>query len=321
MKRVIYLVLLCMVALPFMFRAESQAGEHTKRRLPRTAAELGKMLFSEPLLSLDRSISCASCHKPEFAFADTMAFSLGVNGQRSTRNTPSAMNLAGHFPFFYDGRAATLEEQALGPIANPVEMALPVDSAVERLNRDAFYRKAFQKIFHSPATAQNLGTALAAFERTLNTNAPWDKYMNGGDSLAVSEAVLRGREIFNNKAKCFDCHKGVDFTTDEFRNIGLYNGKNLNDRGRFDITGDSADLGKFKTPGLRNVSVTGPYMHNGMFATLREVIDYYNDPQQFVPDAVNTDSLIQPLFLNERQKTDLEAFLRSLTHEQFVHRR
>jgi cytochrome c peroxidase len=315
-KKLVYLLFPMLLLWPVLFAGDSMA-EKGGRRLPRTAAELGKLLFSEPLLSLDKSISCASCHRPEFAFADTVAFSVGVNGQRGTRNAPSAMNLAGHYPFFYDGRAATLEAQALGPIANPVEMALPVDSAVARLNRDDFYRAAFRKIFHSPVTPENLGFALAEFERTLNTNAPWDKFMRG-DSMAVSEAVKRGRDIFNNKGKCFDCHKGVDFTQDEFRNIGLYNGKNLNDRGRFDISGDSADLGKFKTPGLRNVAVTGPYMHNGMFATLREVIDYYNEPQRIVPDALNTDTLIQPLHLSEKDKKDLEEFLRALTHEQFT---
>jgi cytochrome c peroxidase len=318
----VYLAMVAAAIFPLLFAGDADAVQSSRstRKLPRTAAELGEMLFAEPMLSLDSTITCSSCHKPEFAFADTSAFSIGVGGQRSTRNAPSAMNLAGHEPFFFDGRAASLEAQALGPIANPVEMALPVDSALARLNRDPFYSKAFHKVYRSKATAENLGDALAAFERTLNTNAPWDKFASG-DSSAVSASVLRGRTIFNVKGKCFECHKGIDFTTDEFKNIGLYNGNELSDRGRFDITKDSADLGKFKTPGLRNVSVTGPYMHNGMFSTLREVIDYYDDPQRFVKGAINTDTLITPLKLTETEKNDLEAFLHSLTNEQFANKR
>lgn len=319
MKKLVYLLFPLLLLWPVLFAGDSVAARG-KRPLPRTAAELGKLLFSELMLSYDYTIACDGCHKPELAFADTVPFNTGVGGKFASRNTPSVMNLAGHYPFFYDGRAATLEAQALGPIANPLEMALPIDSALARLNGDEFYRQAFHKLFRSPATAENLGFALAEFERTLNTTAPWDKYMRG-DSTAVSAAAVRGRDIFNNKGKCFDCHKGVDFTLDEFRNIGLYNGKNLNDRGRFDISRDSADQGKFKTPGLRNVAVTGPYMHNGMFATLREVIDYYNEPQRIVPDAINTDTLIRPLHLSEKEKNDLEAFLRALTNEQFTNTR
>ncbi|MGL5889681.1 MAG: cytochrome-c peroxidase [Bacteroidia bacterium] len=322
MKRIVYLAICSAVIIPLLFvnYADAEKTDSSTRKLPESAEELGKLLFSEPLLSLDRTITCASCHKPEFAFSDTVAFSKGVGGKLGLRNAPTIMNLDGHSPFFFDGRAATLEAQVLGPIAHPLEMALPVDSALARLNRDPFYSKAFRKIYRSKVTAKNLGDAIAAFERTLNTNAPWDKFVRG-DSSAVSASVLRGRTIFNVKAKCFECHSGVDFTTDEFRNIGLYNGNELNDRGRFDISRDSTDLGKFKTPGLRNISVTGPYMHNGMFGTLREVIDYYNEPQHFVKGAINTDTLIKPLNLSEMEKNDLEAFLRALTNEQFTNKR
>jgi len=226
------------------------------------------------------------------------------------------MNLDGHGPFFWDGRAASLEEQASGPIENPVEMALKIDSALARINRDAFYSKAFRKIYHSKATKKNLGDAIAAYERTLYTTSPFDQWMRG-DSTIVDASVMRGRIIFNKKGKCFDCHKGVDFTNDQFRNIGLYNGTTLADKGRFDATHDSADIGKFRVPGLRNVAVTAPYMHNGMFGSLREVIDYYNEPSQFVKNSIGTDSLIVPLHLSAQEKIDLENFLRSLTSTQF----
>jgi len=193
--------------------------------------ELGKKLFFDPILSLDQSISCASCHKPEFAFADNQALSLGVDDSLGVRNTPSVMNMLSRPYFFYDGRSATLEAQAIGPIENP-----------------------------------------------------------------------------------FDCHFGPDFTGDEFRNVGLYDGVTLVDQGRFDITNDSTDLGKFKVPGLRNVALTAPYMHNGMMETLEEVIDFYSNPYEFVATPINMDTtMLEPLNFTDQQKTDLVNFLHSLT--------
>ncbi len=313
MNRNSYIVLFFIAALTVLLVGfANEETPRSKKTLPKTKIQLGEKLFFERMLSKDNSISCASCHKPEYAFADTVKFSLGVGGSFALRNTPSAMNLAGHFPFFYDGRAETLETQALGPIENPLEMALPIDSALARLNRNPYYSKAFRKIYHQQATAKNLGDALAAYEKSLFTVSAFDKWAQG-DSAALSASAIRGRKVFMEKGDCFVCHKGVDFSNDEFKNIGLYNGKELNDVGRFAITKDSADLGKFKTPGLRNVAVTGPYMHNGMFSTLREVIDYYNQPSQFVNGSIATDTLIRPLNLSATEKDDLEAFLRSLT--------
>lgn len=290
-----------------------------KQRAPKTAEELGEKLFFDPILSEKKTISCASCHKPEFAFADNVPFSFGTDSQRTTRNTPSAMNLGGmHEPFFFDGRAATLEAQALGPIANPVEMNLPIDSAIARLNRHPQYKNYFRKIFGEPANAANLGKALAEFERTLSTaDTPFDRFMEG-DSAAMSKSAIRGREIFMVKGLCFDCHKGVDFSLDEFKNIGLYNDVELNDPGRSEFTKNPADIGKFKTPGLRNVAVTGPYMHNGMFKTLRDVILYYNNPEDYVSGSIGTDTLVKPLNLSPQEIDDLEAFLHALTDDQFV---
>jgi cytochrome c peroxidase len=279
---------------------------------------LGERLFSDPILSLDRSISCASCHIPEFAFADTVAFSIGIGGQRGTRNTPSSMNMLARDAFFWDGRAATLEEQALMPIENPVEMGLPIAEAIARLRSDAEYVRWFREAFGGPPDAEKLAAALAAFQRTLETaDTPWDRF--AFDIEDIDPAVVRGKAIFDQKGKCLECHFTPDFTADEFRNIGLYNGSDLADEGRFAISRDSADLGKFKVPGLRNVAITAPYMHNGMFATLREVIDYYDDPKAFVPDVINVDTLLrEPLGLTEQEKVDLEAFLHSLTDRRFV---
>jgi len=289
---------------------------------PADKAALGRLLFFDPLLSKDKKVSCASCHQPGFAFADTAAVSRGVGGKKGTRNTPTAMNVRLQKFFFLDGRAATLEEQALAPIENPVEMNLPVDEAVKRLQNSERYRRYFKTIFNSEPSRDNLSAAIAAFERTLETSdSPFDNWKFNDDSTAVSAAVRRGFVLFNGKGKCIRCHFGSDFTANEFRNIGLFNGRNWNDSGRFVVTRKAEDIGRFKTPGLRNVGVTAPYMHNGRFRTLKAVIDFYNDTRKLVPDAVNTDSLLQkPLGLTITEKRDLEAFLLSLTDKQFKQR-
>lgn len=285
----------------------------------KTRAQLGEKLFFDKLLSKDYSVSCASCHKPDFAFADTSAFSIGINGKLTNRNTPSVLNMKNRPYFFWDGRSASLEEQALVPIANPDEMGLPIDEAVARLNNSKEYKKLFQKIFGQRPNAKNLGAALAAFEKTLETvNSRFDDWSN--DEAELTEAEERGRQLFvGNKAKCFDCHRMEDFTNDEFRNIGLYNGADLNDAGRYTVTKNKNDLGKFKVPGLRNVAVTGPYMHDGRFKTLEQVLLYYNNPYMFVDDPVNMDSLLlKPLQLTNQENDDLLAFLKTLTDRRFV---
>ncbi len=284
-----------------------------------TKERLGEMLFFDPILSEDSSVSCASCHKPQFAFADTTPFSKGVHGKLGTRNTPSAMNMGSREAFFWDGRAATLEEQALGPIANPIEMNLPIAEAVKRLNRSRKYRHLFFSIYKTNPTSKTLASAIAAYERTLETgNTPNDRWLNDepGGLTAQQE---RGRDIFRVKAKCFECHFTPDFTADEFRSIGLFNGKSHNDSGRYMVTKNMADIGKMKVPGLRNIAVTAPYMHDGSFKTLRQVIDYYDNPHATMPDGINRDSVLsQPLHLTEQDKQDLEAFLHSLTDDRFT---
>ncbi len=284
-----------------------------KNELPNNEIELGKILFNDPILSLDKSISCASCHIPAFAFADTTPFSLGVGGKMGTRNTPSVTNMASRSVFFWDGRANTLAEQALMPIANPIEMNLPIDMAIARLNKNNYYIKAFDKIYHQTPNAENLGKAFAAFEESLETTStPFDKFMKG-DTNAISASAKRGQFIFNEKAACFDCHFSPDFTGDEFKNIGLFNGKNLNDSGRINITKKQSDLGSFKVPGLRNIAQTAPYMHNGMMKTLEEVVAFYNNPDAIVPNAINRDSTIKKLNLSTQEQEDLVNFLKTLS--------
>jgi cytochrome c peroxidase len=286
-----------------------------------TKAALGKKLFSEKILSKDSTISCASCHKPTFAFADTSAFSIGIGGKLTKRNTPSVLNMKNRPYFFWDGRAASLEEQALMPIQNPDEMGLPVEEAVMRLNESAEYKLLFQRIFKQKPDAKNLAAAFAAFEETLETvDSKFDDWSNNMGKLASSEE--RGRELFvGDKAKCFDCHRMEDFTTDEFKNIGLYDERKLNDAGLYNITKKESDKGRFKTPGLRNVAVTAPYMHNGMFRTLEEVLNYYNSPDWFVDNSINRDDALKtPLRLTAQEKKDIIAFLRTLTDKKYIKR-
>ena len=282
-------------------------------------ASLGKLLFNEKILSKDSSVSCSSCHNPNLGFADTLPFSVGVRGKLTKRNTPSVLNMKNRPYYFWDGRSSSLEEQSLMPIQNPDEMGLPIKEAVYRLNQSSFYKKQFQLVFNSDPNQMNLAAAIAAFESTLETSdRKFDDWANNKTRLSASEE--RGRQVFlSNKAKCFECHFQIDFTNDDFKNIGLFNGNNFNDSGRFLITRDKDDLGKFKTPGLRNIGITSPYMHNGIFKTLEEVVDYYNDVQKVVPDTKNLDpSLSKPIGLTNQQKKDLVAFLKTLTDKRYA---
>ena len=283
--------------------------------------QLGEKLFFDPVLSRDSSVSCATCHQPDHAFADLTPTSEGVFKRFGTRNAPSCMNMKDRNLYFWDGRAGTLEEQAMGPIENPVEMDLPLTIAVRRLMHSAYYYQSFVNVFGKKPSKELLAQAISSFERTLETsNTPFDRYLQKKDTNALSVSAKRGLDLFNGKAKCFDCHFGTDFTgNDQFRNIGLYNGKNLNDKGRYEITKKESDMGRFKVSGLRNIAMTAPYKHNGMHKTLRDVIDYYDEPDKFVNNSINRDTLLnKPLNLSDQEKKDLENFLLSLTDDRFV---
>jgi cytochrome c peroxidase len=286
----------------------------------KTKAQLGKLLFEEKILSLDSSVSCASCHIPTLAFADTAKFSKGINGKLTTRNTPSVLNMLNRSAFFWDGRAETLEQQALMPIENKNEMGLPIAEAVKRLNNNKTYFSLFKRVFKAAPNKENLAAALAAFERTLETvDSKFDDWTNNLRKY-WSASEERGRALFvGQKAKCFNCHMAEDFTNDDYKNIGTYNAQDLNDEGRFSISKNKADVGKFKTPGLRNIAVTAPYMHNGMFATLEEVLAYYNNPKAKIHNAINIDDdLNKPLELTAQEQQDIIAFLKTLTDKKYV---
>jgi cytochrome c peroxidase len=284
-----------------------------------TKASLGKKLFSEKILSKDSSVSCASCHKPKFAFADTLPLSIGINGNETRRNTPSVLNMKNRPYFYYDGRASTLAQQSLMPIVHEHEMGLPITEAIDRLNKNTVYKKAFIQVFRETPSAKNLGIAFEAYEQTLETvNSRYDDWAN--DKIKFTAAEERGRLLFiGSKAKCFDCHFGDDFTGDQFKNIGLFNGNFLTDSGRYNITKRETDVGKFKVPGLRNIAATAPYMHNGMFTTLEEVLRYYNNPKGFFPHQINLDSSFnKPLNLTSKEQSDIIIFLKTLTDKVYV---
>jgi cytochrome c peroxidase len=300
----------CLFIVAVGFQAQDEEV-HTKE-------DLGERLFFDPILSKGEGISCASCHIPAFAFADTAAFSIGDKGTKLPRNSPALTNLSGRTDFFWDGRSGSLEDQVLGPLAAHDEMDLPVDQAVARLKKNDFYSAAFQKIFKAEVNAYNLQKAIASFERTLETtDTPYDRFLDGNED-ALTDAAKRGRILFIGKANCATCHSGEDFTADRFKNIGLFNGAELADAGRFSITKDSTHIGLFKVPGLRNVAVTAPYMHNAMFKTLKEVVSYYNTPDKFVSNSINRDlSLGASLNLTDPEMNDIVAFLEALTDDRF----
>lgn len=286
---------------------------------PKTEAELGKILFFDPILSKDSTVSCSSCHKPDLAFADSLAISPGIENRIGRRNAPSIMNMASRSEFFYDGRAKDLVDQIHFPIEDNLEMDAKMTEVVERLKNHAKYPIWFKKIYNEVPNENNLARAIASFEESLETSdTEFDAWMNDLPNK-MSDAAIRGRKLFlSDRAKCFDCHFSPDFTGDEFKNIGLYDEKKYKDKGRFEVTKNQNDLGKFKVPGLRNVAVTGPYMHDGSFATLKDVIEYYSDPYQFVTNPINMDTtLLKPINFTTQEKEDLEAFLLSLTDRRF----
>ena len=275
-------------------------------------AELGQLLFFDPRLSRDGSVACATCHQPQLAFTDGRTVAVGVNRQAGARNTPTILNAAYNLNQFWDGRARTLEEQALKPIGNPLEMGFSVEEAVTRLNSIESYRKRFERVFASEVTAESLAKAISAFERTLvSGNAPFDQH-NLGDIDALSEKAKLGIKIFRHRGRCSICHIGPTFTDNAFHNLGIGMDKPDPDQGRYQVTGIEKDIGAFKTPSLRNVADTAPYMHDGSLKTLEEVVDFYDEGGKENP---HRDPRMFPRDLTDDEKEALVEFLRSLSGE------
>ena len=289
---------------------------------------LGRWLFYDRRLSADGTVSCATCHKPEFAFSLSRATATGIHGGGGTRKPPTFLNAAvlppveedaGPPALFWDGRARSLEEQVLGPIENPVEMGSTRASMVETLSKIAAYRPYFAEAFGSPAiTAERVATAIADYERTrVSGNSAFDRFEYARDRRALSPAARHGREIFFWKGRCAGCHAGSNFTNGKFNNLGIgWDAANdrFADEGRYRVTGQIEDMGRFKVPTLRDVARHPPYMHDGSKRTLREVVEFYNrggTPNRFQRPP------LPKLGLNDADIDALVAFLHSLNGEGF----
>jgi cytochrome c peroxidase len=315
---------------------------------------LGKSLFEDKRFSADGTVSCSTCHDPQKVFTDGLPTSEGIRKLKGTRNAPTVVNAAYYDSQFWDGRRLSLEEQCKDPLVNPVEHGFPSHAPIiETIRGDKFYSEEFQRVFGinpQGITIDQVAKAIASFERTVvSGDSPLDHYLYGGDKKALSESAIRGLEIYRTKGRCQDCHNigqtEAIFTDNKFHNLGVgfkrlgtraikianafrkakqegrdvdkavLGDQEISELGRFAVTLRPADLGAFKTPTLRNVAVTAPYMHDGSLQTLEEVVDLYNKGGESNPFL---DSGIRPLNLTDQEKADLLAFLKSLTSPQFA---
>jgi cytochrome c peroxidase len=276
-------------------------------------AELGRYLYFDRRLSADGSVSCASCHEPSHAFTDAAASSTGIRGQKGNRSAPTILNRAYSLAQFWDGRSGTLEDQAKGPMANPIEMGNTHEAIVTTLVKVQGYGPMFRKAFGSDSIdIDRVAMAIACFERTvLSGNAPYDKYKRGVTS-ALSAEQVRGMTLFFGKAACDRCHEGANFTLNAYANIGVGMDKPDPDVGRYAVTHDPRDWGVFKVPTLREIEHTAPYMHDGSLKTLDSVVEFYN--KGGIANK-NLDANVRQLHLSDQEKSNMVAFLRSLSGE------
>ena len=280
--------------------------------------ELGRHLYFDKRLSRDNTVSCASCHDPSKGWSNAAAVATGVDGQQGGRSSPTIINRVFSEAQFWDGRAASLEAQALGPIANPIEMDLKIEDAVERLTAIAGYKPLFTSAYGDDAvTPDRMAKAIASFERTVvSGNSPYDKFQ-AGDKSAMSALAQRGMAIFldNNKGRCSICHAGSNFTDEKYHNIGV-GGDNLatfatGHAGRGAVTKNPAEIGAYKTPTLRNIADTAPYMHDGSEATLQATVEFYAKGGH--PNTPNLDKEMRKLDLTDQDKKDLVEFMKALS--------
>ncbi len=266
---------------------------------------IGWKLFFDPILSGPKNTSCATCHIPEDGFESGVALGKGAYDDILGRQAPTVVNLANAKYFFWDGRAASLEEQAKGPIENPIEMDLSHADAAKRLNADKTYARAFKKIGVENIGIDDIASVIAAFERGLTTGPTlYDKWLEG-DRSVFNESQEQGRLIFFTRGQCATCHIGHNFTDGDFHNIGTGSEE---DPGRSAISKDDYDLGTFKTPSLRNWKTREPFMHDGRFKTLDDVLDFYNKPK----DQAIGETELDPLALTPADRNAIKAFLETL---------
>jgi cytochrome c peroxidase len=275
--------------------------------------ELGKLLYFDKRLSADGTVACASCHAPEAAYTDNKAVSSGIRDQKGGRSAPTVFNRAYSLAQFWDGRAKSLEEQAAGPMANPIEMGNTHDVVVKTLRGIPGYRARFKQVFGTEEFGiDEVTKAIATYERTvLSGNSPYDRY-KAGNKKAMTASQVRGMDVYFNKAKCDQCHEGINLTTNAYHNLGVGMDKPNPDEGRSAVTKNPADYGAFKTPTLREIARTAPYMHDGSLATLEEVVDFYD--KGGTPNK-NLDERMKPLKLSAEEKKDLVAFMKALSGE------
>ncbi|WP_335546371.1 cytochrome-c peroxidase [Neobacillus drentensis] len=271
--------------------------------------KLGQTLYFDSRLSGNNQRSCASCHDPNQGYGDNRPTLKKIDGATGARNSPTIINSGYYKTNFWDGRAASLEEQALGPIQNPNEMNQTLVELVKELKGNPGYVKLFNTAFKDGITAKNIAKALAAFERKIIVkDTPYDRFLNG-DTTALSRQELRGLDLFAGKAMCVTCHNGSNLSDNNYYNIGL----NTEDEGRFAITKEETDLGRIRTPSLYGITHTAPYMSNGSIATLVEVIDYYDRGGDSHPNkSFFMKKFMNPIGLTDEEKSDLLAFLKTL---------
>lgn len=276
--------------------------------------ELGKKLFFDQALSKDQSISCSSCHLPSLAFSDSMAVSLGVEKRPGSRNAPSLANIAYHPYYTREGGVPSLEMQILVPVQEHVEFDFNLLQIVDRLKEDEEYSNMSFDAYERDLDPFVITRAIANYERSLiSGSSPYDHFINGKDS-ALNAREKAGYELFiSEKTQCFQCHSGFNFTDYSFQNNGLY--MDYQDDGRYRLTHQEKDRARFKTPTLRNVALTAPYMHNGSIRSLEEVIDHYNSGGK---DHPQKSPFIRKLHLSQEEKGELLAFLESLTDMEFI---
>jgi cytochrome c peroxidase len=295
------------IPYPSFFPAPAYPEDNlpTKERI-----DLGRALFHDKRLSVDNTVNCASCHKPGMAMADSQPITPGVGGRLGLRNAPSLINVAWNPHFMMDGGVPTLELQALEPIQNPDEMGEDILHVEKKLKGDKRLQDMSMKAYGRPLDTYVIIRALASFQRTLvSTPSRFDRYRHMDDRAALSDNEIRGMNLFfGEKTQCATCHSGPLFTDYQFHNIGL--NTRYADPGRERVSLSPADSGKFRTPSLRNVALTAPYMHNGSLPTLRDVIHHFNSGGH--PHTLKS-PLIRPLGLTEEEMADLEAFLRALS--------
>ena len=292
---------------------------------------LGRMLFYETKLSSNLTQACADCHRQEHAFTDTAQFSVGAEGDIGGRQAMAIFNMAWHsYGFFWDGRAPELHDQATQPIQNPVEMNETIPSVIAKLSADQSYKDQFVRAFGDETiTEERMGEAMEQFMFTFISNdSKYDRFLAGSATLTASEE--RGRalyfaeynEFFPNEsgADCAHCHSGITFENDQYMNNGLDAEANFDDLGRFEETDDAADKAKFKVTSLRNIEMTPPYMHDGRFQTLEEVVDHYNNgiEQSSTLDPDLNATTATGLMLDAQEKADLVAFLKTLTDQTYL---